>query len=265
MWKSLFLLVIGCFVALRARSVPDGSSEIAPKKQFWKNGYEYSTIPLNENSNHGRRVGCKCPSKERYTRRPRIRTVIRRNDVALEDPEEIMESMLERYLLRVLLKKGLLSPPASNRQGNIARSFSRTQKQIQQTLPAFQHERAVYSDEENYRMTHNSRFYSQEPIPGQLLYPPISPKFHPTARVYPSGPAANLSKPRYVSSMLIPHFLNNTIAKPNEIVRNILRMNTTEKVNSTILPKRVRYGKNAGYINIENMFENFNSSNITEG
>ncbi|XP_058449121.1 uncharacterized protein LOC131429089 [Malaya genurostris] len=263
MWKSLFILAIGCFVALRAKSVPKEATEIAPKKQFWKNGYEYSTIPLSENFSHGRRVGCKCPSKQRYSRTPRIRTIIRRNDVALEDSEEIMESMLERYLLQVFMRKGLLPLPKSYNQNNNARSHSRTQKQIQQQLPAFQHERAVYSDEENYRMSHNSRFYSQEPVPGQLLYPPISPKVHSMVRVSPSGPTTNLSKPRYVSSMLIPHFLNNTIAKPNESVRNILRMNTTEVESSSVPPKRVRYGKNAGYINIENITQKVRSINKT--
>ncbi|XP_055542949.1 uncharacterized protein LOC129728530 [Wyeomyia smithii] len=251
MWRSFLVLVFGCFVVLRARSVHEEAQAPVASMQHWRNAFDYSTIPLNERFVRETKKDCKCTPKPRHSRIPRIRTVFRRNDVDMDDSEEALEKMLEEYILQTLIKRGTLTPRAIYTPIKPAKNVFRTQKQIHQQLPAFKHERVEYSDEENYRMSSNNRFYSQEPVPGQLLYPPISPKFSQSTRVYPSTQVNSVSKPRYVSSMLIPHFLNNTIAKPNEKVRNILRMNTTNTEDaSAVTPKKVRYGKNAGHINL---------------
>ncbi|XP_038114248.1 uncharacterized protein LOC119768032 isoform X1 [Culex quinquefasciatus] len=273
MWSSVLLILFTGIVVLRARSVPNDSLEEAsaapPNAQkFWKNGYAgYSTIPLTESSGQPwpeQTRDCNCAPKMRFPRRSKLRAVIRRNDMVLGDPEEALENFLEEYLLRLYLNKGLFSPPVTTAVSTrkISKGKTRTQKQVQ-SLPAFQHEKAVYSDEENYRISHNSRFYSQEPVPGQLLYPPVSPKFNPVVRPYGTTHVNIQSKPRYVSSMLIPHFLNQSINEPKEIIRNILRASTTttttttpvmtnENDHVTELPKRIRYAKNSGYINSSN-------------
>ncbi|KAL9705540.1 hypothetical protein quinque_009058 [Culex quinquefasciatus] len=262
MWSSVVLILFAGIVVLRARSVPNDSLEEAsaapPNAQkFWKNGYAgYSTIPLTESSGQPwpeQTRDCNCAPKMRFPRRSKLRAVIRRNDMVLGDPEEALENFLEDTR-------------------KISKGKTRTQKQVQ-SLPAFQHEKAVYSDEENYRISHNSRFYSQEPVPGQLLYPPVSPKFNPVVRPYGTTHVNIQSKPRYVSSMLIPHFLNQSINEPKEIIRNILRASTTttttttpvmtnENDHVTELPKRIRYAKNSGYINSSNWSR---EKNVTSG
>lgn len=217
---------------------------------YWKNRREYSMIPLKRYVDHDNGDECKCIKQLRLLRKPSMRAVIRRSDITAAESEEMIENYIEDYLLRLYLNRELVRPPPFTSKKS-AKAKSRTEKQVQR-LPSFQHEKAEYSDEENFRMSHNSRFYSQEPVPGQLLYPPVSPKFQPVAKAYANPYVSGLTKPRYVSSMLIPHFLNQTIAKPNETVRNILRLNSTEAEDHTVVaPKRIRYGKNSGYINMQ--------------
>ncbi|XP_065093145.1 uncharacterized protein LOC135713833 [Ochlerotatus camptorhynchus] len=251
MWSSVVLLFVGAIAILSARRIPEG---VPVNANFWKNGREYSTIPLKQSIDRENNHDCECLHKLRLLRQPKLRTVIRRNDVMMGESEETVESYLEDYLLRLYLSRGFLGPPRLSSRMS-AKSKSRTEKQVQ-NLPAFQHEKVEYSDEDNFRMSHNSRFYSQEPVPGQLLYPPVSPKFQPSAKAYANPYVSGLTKPRYVSSMLIPHFLNKTISQPNETVRNIFRMNSTETENNLASPIRIRYGKNSGHINIHSANKN---------
>ncbi|XP_021696725.1 uncharacterized protein LOC110675606 [Aedes aegypti] len=247
MWRSLVLLLALSIADLSARRVPENTLRAPPNMHYWKNRRDYSSIPLRRYVDHNNGDECKCINQLRLLRNPKVRAVIRRSDITAAESEEMIENYIEDYLLRLYLNRDFVRPPPFKKS---AKAKSRTEKQVQR-LPAFQHEKAEYSDEENFRMSHNSRFYSQEPVPGQLLYPPVSPKFQPMAKSYVNPYVSGMTKPRYVSSMLIPHFLNQTIAKPNETVRNILRLNSSETENHSVAPKRIRYGKNSGYINMQ--------------
>ncbi|XP_062551076.1 uncharacterized protein LOC134216083 [Armigeres subalbatus] len=254
MWRTLVLLVALCLADLSARRAPENTLSDQSGVNDWKNRREYTSIPLKQHVDQDDDDDCKCLKQLRLLRRPKFRTIVRRSDITAEQSEAMIENYLEDYLLRLYLTRGYLRPPQPPFKKS-AKLKLRTEKQVQR-LPSFQHEKAEYSDEENFRMSHNSRYYSQEPVPGQLLYPPVSPKFQPVAKAYANPYVSGLTKPRYVSSMLIPHFLNKTIAQPNETVRNILRVNTNEKENYSVAPKRVRYGKNSGFINIQSYNKN---------
>ncbi|XP_055599395.1 uncharacterized protein LOC129748727 [Uranotaenia lowii] len=273
------LLFTSGFVIVSGRSAPSAFADLSANDQLWQpHGYEHEMIPLMEDDWRPKqqlsRTGCECRpnSKVRYLKTPKIRALLRRNDLELDDPEEAMEHFLEEYLLRLYLKRGLvISPPVVANRRKIYNPKVRTQKQVQ-NLPAFQHEKASYSDADNYRMSHSSRFYSQEPVPGQLLYPPVSPNFQPTVRPYQNMIGHVLSKPRYVSPKLLPHYLNKTVTvTPSSSssssstnskvqVRNILQTGFNDPEESSQIKvqndKRIKYGKNSGYISIPNVKHN---------
>ncbi|XP_055633319.1 uncharacterized protein LOC129773700 [Toxorhynchites rutilus septentrionalis] len=171
---------------------------------------------------------------------------MRRNDIVREDAEDILERFLEEYLLRIYVHRGLFRKPFVPSRRRTSKTKVPNEERAQQ-LPTFKHEGAEYSDEDNYKMSLNSRFYSQEPVPGQLLYPPVSPRFQPIAKLYTSGQVTNVPKRRLVSPLA--SFINNTIVNPDARIKNILRMNSTGSAGNEIREKRIKFSKNSGYLN----------------
>lgn len=213
-------------------SYPGEDQAVLPV-DMWKSTYKYpSTL--------GNKRECDCSSVLNYLRKPK-----RRTDVVREDSEEILERFLEEYLLRIYMHKGLLLKPFIFSRRRTSKTQTRSEERIQR-LPTFQQEGAEYSGDDNYKMSKNSRFYSQEPVPGQLLYPPVSPRFQPIAKLYTNGQVAELSKPRLVSS--VPSFFNHTTVKPNETPKNILRMSSTEPYENKMHEKRIKFSKSSGYL-----------------